>query len=187
MKLFLILMRRLYLVRLINSFLCFLSVTTSIFLTALAIYYEQIASFLLVPLNFLWWLLIIPALYLSTEIGLLKTYRLAIKLDKDNLLPYTQVNQKKIIIFEHEPGLLPRYQVTMIGNPMSFFDPRINFLEAKTLIKSRSLGIVIGLLTFILILTNIFLENIATASNFAFIILMIILLMEKVCIEDLKD
>lgn len=187
MKQSLFLMKRLYLIRWINSALCFLCVLTGIFLTALAAYYEQISSFLLVPISVLWWLLIIPIFYLATEIGLLKIYRLARKLEKDNSFPYAQINRGgELIIFKHADGVPLKYQLTIIGNPMSFLDPRINFLEAGILIKSRFLGISIGLLTLILILLNIFLENIALGSNFLLIFIMVGLIIRKVYLEDSK-
>lgn len=187
MKLFLVLLKRLYLIRWINSALCFLSILTSIFLTALAAYYEELSSLFLVPINFLWWLLIIPVLYLTTEIALLSIYRLAKKLDRTNNLPYDQINKNGIIIFESEVKLSPEYDMTIIGNPACFFDTRINYLDTKTLIKSRAPGITIGLLVCFSIVMNIFLKDIATISNFALILLVLILVIEKVHIEDFPN
>lgn len=185
MKLFLAFTKRLYLIRWINSALCFLSVLAGIFITAYAVYYEQLSALFLLPFSYLWWLLIIPGLYLATEISLLKIYCLATELEKGNRIPYAEINKRKLIIFEHEAGLPERYNLTMIGNPNCFFDPQINFLEAKTLIKSRALGIILGLLALALILLNIFLKNGALIGNFAIIIAMMILVIKKVFIEDL--
>jgi hypothetical protein len=140
-KLLLSVIRKIYLIRRLDSLLCAISYIISAIVTC--------SAFSKNPLSYNYWLLVFPSLYLITEIILLFIYKKIKLLKKTNRIDYFLINRKSPIVIKE-----PNHLGISIGNLAGFWSFSYIFIDVESLINSRITGIVIALLMAISILIS---------------------------------
>ncbi len=185
-KLFILTMRKLFLIRRLDSLLCALTLILSAFIMLFTAYYEELSVFLMLSVESLYYLTAVPALYLLAEVFLLILYSQVMKKEQREKLDRFRINRYRKIILDNQYHSQPDSSSTLIGNPSSFLSFKKCFLDVETLIKSRLAGIVMALLNIILIIaaTLSFSENIWIGAATLTLFVSMLLLIYKLDIED---
>jgi Na+/H+-translocating membrane pyrophosphatase len=163
------LMKSLYPIRKTDSLLCVATLTVSAYMAS---------SNELHTLTISTWLIIIPILYLVSELILIFIYKKSQELDKKSKLNYSLINQNKKI------ALKINYSQLLIGN-IHILDNSPKLIPVKSLITAKILGIMISLTIIIQFLLP---KTLISAGLFAlaFIISMIKRFSEGL-LEELSD
>ena len=122
------LMKSLYPIRKIDSLLCIATLIVSAYMASGELHTLIISI----------WLIMIPILYLISELILLFIYKKSQKLDKRFKLDYSLVNQDKRIT------LKTNYSQLLIGN-VHILDSSPKLIPVKSLITAKVLGVIISL------------------------------------------
>lgn len=151
-NLFLTLIKQIYLVRRLDSIFCLISLAISILLVfKLANGLEDKAL----------WLTFFPLIYLFLELLLLFSYKKIKELKDSNQLDYFRINRKRLIVLN-----LNDKSKLRIGNLRYFLSLYPIYFEAKLLIISKLMGLIVAIMLLISILVN-------TSSDYSLILLLL--------------
>jgi len=141
-KLLFFLLRNLYFIRRINSVLIFLAFLAGIFLLAYTLISNQEFTFGCL-------ILILPGAYFLSELLLLSLYYTVIILEQCRELDLEQINSKQPVVYLKKRRLVKNKFDIFIANFLFFWDKEPVFLGVQHLIKSKFIGLIIGLIMMI--------------------------------------